>query len=102
VGRLRKGASSDRDLLIRALDEGKRPGTKVRESLSKGICSAFEDDTVEHPAALMSEHQMPRLPVLDRDKRLARTVALGDFAVDSSDIQPAINALSKISEPTRA
>jgi len=70
--------------------------------MSHGVCWAFEDATVEHASASMSEHQMPRLPVLDRDKRLARIVALGDFAVDSSDIQPAINALSKISEPTRA
>jgi len=36
----------------------------------------------------MSEHQIWRLPVVDHDKRLVGIVALGDFAVDKSEIQP--------------
>ena len=49
----------------------------------------------------MSEHQVRRLPVVNHDKRLVGIVALGDFAVDSSQIAPAAEALSKISEPSR-
>ena len=49
----------------------------------------------------MSEHQIRRLPVVDHEKRLVGIVALGDFAVDKSEIQPAAEALSKISEPSR-
>jgi len=93
------GAISDRDIAIRAIGEGKGPGTKVREIMSAGIHWAFDDDTVEHAAKLMSEHQVRRLPVVDHDKRLVGIVALGDFAVDSSDIKPAAEALSGISEP---
>ena len=95
------GAISDRDIAIRAVAEGKGPGTKVREIMSAGICLAYDDDTVEHAAKLMSEHQVRRLPVVDRDKRLVGIVALGDFAVDQSEIKPAAVALSKISEPSR-
>ncbi len=93
------GAISDRDIAIRAVAEGKGPDTKVREIMTEGICWAFEDDTVERAAQLMSEHQVRRLPVVNRDKRLVGIVALGDFAVDRSEIQPAAEALSKISEP---
>ena len=50
----------------------------------------------------MSEHQIRRLPVVDHDNRLVGIVALGDFAVDSSEIQPAAEALSKISQPARS
>ena len=32
------GAISDRDIAIRAVAEGKGPGTKVREIMSEGIC----------------------------------------------------------------
>ena len=96
------GAISDRDIAIRAVAEGKGPGTKVREIMSTGICWAYDDDTVEHAAKLMSERQVRRLPVVDHDKRLVGIVALGDFAVDSSEIQPAAEALSKISEPSRS
>ena len=94
------GAISDRDIAIRAIGEGKGPGTKVRDVMSAGIYWAYDDDTVDHAAKLMSEHQVRRLPVVDREKRLVGIVALGDFAVDSADIEPAAAALSAISEPT--
>lgn len=93
------GAISDRDIAIRAVAEGKGPGTKVREIMSPGVWWAYDDDTVEHAAKLMSKHQVRRLPVVDRDKRLVGIVALGDFAVDKTEIKPAAEALAKISEP---
>ena len=49
---------------------------------------------------IMSERQVRRLPVVDRDKRLVGIVALGDFAVESSEIRPAAQALSEISKPS--
>jgi CBS domain-containing protein len=48
----------------------------------------------------MSERQVRRLPVVNRDKRLVGIIALGDFAVESSGIKPAAEALAKISEPS--
>ncbi|MFO1323628.1 MAG: CBS domain-containing protein [Burkholderiales bacterium] len=94
------GAISDRDIAIRAVAEGKGPDTKVRDVMSAGIHWAYDDDTVEHAARVMSEHQIRRLPVVDREKRLVGIVALGDLAVQRSDIEPAAVALAKISEPT--
>jgi len=93
------GAISDRDIAIRAIADDKGPATTVREVMSEGICWAYEDDSVEQAAAIMSERQVRRLPVLDRDKRLVGIVSLGDFAVDSADIEPAAEALSGISQP---
>jgi len=40
------------------------------------------------------------LPVVNRDNRLVGIVALGDFAVEGSEIQPAAKALSEISKPS--
>ena len=93
------GAISDRDIAIRAIADDKGPATTVREVMSEGICWAYEDDSVEQAATIMSERQVRRLPVLDRDKRLVGIVSLGDFAVDSADIEPAAEALSGISQP---
>ena len=95
------GALSDRDIAIRAVAEGKGPATKVREVMSSGICWAYEDDGVDQAAKIMSEHQVRRLPIVDRDKRLVGIVALGDFAVDRSEVKPAAEALAKISAPSR-
>lgn len=94
------GTISDRDIAIRAVAEGKEAGTKVRDVMSEGIIWAYEDDSVEQVATIMSKHQVRRLPVVNRDKRLVGIVALGDFAVESSEIQPAAKALSEISKPS--
>lgn len=93
------GAISDRDIAIRAIADDKGPTTAVREVMSEGICWAYEDDSVEQGATIMSERQVRRLPIVNRDKRLVGIVSLGDFAVDSADIEPAAEALSGISQP---
>lgn len=94
------GTISDRDIAIFAVAEGKGPDTKIREVMSDGIAWAYEDDSVEKAAKIMSEWQVRRLPVVNRDKRLVGIVALGDFAVESSEIKPAAQALSEISKPS--
>lgn len=94
------GTISDRDITVRAVADGKDPGTKVRDVMSEGVAWAYEDDTLEQAAQIMSKHQVRRLPVVNRDKRLVGIVALADFAVEGSDITPAAEALSEISEPS--
>ena len=93
------GAISDRDIAIRGVAEGKDSNTKVREVMSEGITWAYDDDSVEEAARIMSEHQIRRLPLVNSDKRLVGIVALGDFAVESADIELAAEALSEISKP---
>jgi len=94
------GTISDRDIAIRAIAEGKDADTKVREVMTEGIAWAYEDDSVEKAALIMSERQVRRLPVVNRNKRLVGIVALGDFAVEGSEIKPAAKALSEISKPS--
>lgn len=93
------GAVSDRDIAIRAVADGKDGSTKVRDVMSTGVFWAYEDDSVDDAAKLMSEHQIRRLPIVNADKRLVGIVALGDFAVVSSDIKTAGETLSEISKP---
>lgn len=91
------GAISDRDIAIRAVADDKGPETAVRDVMTDGIFWAYEDESVEEAARIMSERQVRRLPIVNRDKRLVGIVALGDFAVHRADIQPAAEALSGIS-----
>ena len=93
------GAISDRDIAVRGIAEGKGPDTPVRDVMSEGITWAYDDDSIERAAEIMSEHQIRRLPVVNREKRLVGIVALGDFAVESSDLKPAAEALAEISQP---
>ena len=93
------GAISDRDIAVRAVAEGLGAYTKVRDVMSDGIAWAYDDDSVEQAAKIMSERQVRRLPVVNRAKRLVGIVALGDFAVESTEVSPAAQALAGISKP---
>ena len=95
------GTISDRDIAIRGVAERKGAGTKVRDVMSQGVTWVYEDNSVEEAVVLMSEHQVRRLPVLDRNKRLVGIVALGDLAVEHSSTRPAAEALAQISKPSR-
>lgn len=94
------GVVTDRDIAIRAVAEGKDPSTPVGEVMSEGVVWVNEDDSVEDAARIMSEHQIRRLPVVDSEQHLVGIVSLGDFAVDSSEIEPVVEALSDISRPS--
>jgi len=94
------GAISDRDIAIRAVADGKALNTTVRDVMSEGIVWAYENDSVDDAAKLMGKYQIRRLPIVNADKRLVGIVALGDFAVEVSDIETAGEALSEISRPS--
>jgi len=94
------GVITDRDIAIRAVAEGKDPSTLVREIVSEEVVWASEDDSVEDAARIMSDHQIRRLSVVDAEQHLVGIVSLGDFAVDSADIEPVVEALSDISRPS--
>jgi CBS domain-containing protein len=66
--------------------------------MSEGIHYCFEDQEVEEAARLMSEVQVRRLPVLNRDKRLVGIVALGDLAIGTRSGGPAGEALTGVSQ----
>jgi len=93
------GMVTDRNIVVRAVAEERSPGnTTVREVMSEGLCYCFEDDDVERAAQVMAQHQVRRLPVVNRNKRLVGVVALADLG--RSEDEPAKDALKGISEPT--
>ena len=97
------GTITDRDIAVRAVAAGKDPNTtRVRDAMSEGVVYAYEDQSVGEAAAIMADRQIRRLPVLDRDKRLAGIVALADLAVEAPSDKPAAEALEGISRDTRS
>jgi CBS domain-containing protein len=96
------GAISDRDIALRAVAAGLDGKAKVRDVMSEGIHWAYEDDTVDRAEKLMSEHQIRRLPIVNRDKRLVGILALGDLALKEPEKASVAEALCEISEPEHA
>lgn len=93
------GMITDRDIVLRAVAEGKDPSaTPVREAMSKAVLYCFDDQSTEEVAANMGRNQVRRLPVLNRDKRLVGIVSLGDLSIGGAAGE-AGEALEQISEP---
>jgi CBS domain-containing protein len=61
--------------------EGKAPNkTRVRDVMSQDVKYVYDDESIEDAARNMSELQLRRLPVLNRDKRLVGVISIGDLA----------------------
>jgi CBS domain-containing protein len=91
------GMITDRDIAVRGVAKGHGPDTPVSELMTDDIICAREDDDVEDVASKMSEAQVRRLPVIDRDERLCGIVSLGDLSRDA-DEDTASEALQGVSE----
>jgi CBS domain-containing protein len=97
------GMLTDRDVTVRATAEGKDPNsTPVREIMSPDAVYCFEDDDEREAARKMEQHQLRRLAVLNRDKRLVGMVSLGDIAVHTSDDRITGEVTEAVSEPGSA
>jgi CBS domain-containing protein len=93
------GMVTDRDIVIRAIAEGRDPRTcTARDVMTREIVCCFEDDDIEEAARLMKDRQIRRLMVLNRNKRLAGIVSLGDLAVDTGDDQFSGEILERVSK----
>ena len=95
------GMLTDRDITVRATADGKDPNTTpVRDVMSSEVIYCFADDDVEVAARKMEEHQIRRVIVLNRDKRLVGIASLGDLAVHAPTDRLAGEVTEAVSEPT--
>jgi CBS domain-containing protein len=93
------GILTDRDIAVRVVAPGRdSAATSVRDAMSPGIVYVFDDDDVETAAHVMEKHQIRRLPVLNRAKRLVGIVSLGDISVRAS-AELSGEALKEVSVP---
>jgi CBS domain-containing protein len=75
------GVLTDRDIVVRGIAENKALAeTLVSELMTDMVFYCFADELCDEVATNMSELQVRRLPVVDRDKRLVGLVSIGDLA----------------------
>jgi CBS domain-containing protein len=95
------GMLTDRDITVRAVAEARDPQTTtVKDAMTPDVVYCFEDQDVQEAARLMREHQIRRLVVLNRDKRLVGVVSLDDLAVETGDEHLAGSTLEQVPLPT--
>ena len=74
------GMITDRDIVVRAVANGKWADTPVGELMTPEIHYCFDDDDLNIVTTKMGEFRVRRLPVLNRDKRLVGIISLGDIS----------------------
>ena len=95
------GVLTDRDLVVRVVASSRDPKAMlVGEAMTPSVVYCFEDDDVEHAAAIMAGHQIRRLPVLDKNRKLVGIVSMGDIAVHAQDRQLTGKVLEDVSQPS--
>jgi CBS domain-containing protein len=79
------GTLTDRDMVVRGLAHNRGPETQVREVMTSEVLYCFDDEDLDDAAAKMSDNQVRRLPVLNREKKLIGVITLGDIAQATDD-----------------
>jgi CBS domain-containing protein len=80
------GLITDRDLALAVVADGVNVDEPVREHATRPLVTCESEMDVEEAAALMVQHRVRRLPVVDGEK-LTGIVTLDDLAVRTGDLQ---------------
>jgi CBS domain-containing protein len=89
---------TDRDIVVRAIAQGKSLDTKVIDVMSKEMLYCFDTDGIDDVARNMAKAQVRRLPVVNHAKRLVGIVSLGDLA-RNDDPTTIGRTVSRVSTP---
>jgi CBS domain-containing protein len=94
-----KGMLTDRDIVVKALAQGKDPGSTKAGELGVGdgkTVTIGADDSIEEALHTMSEHQVRRLPVID-GHRLVGIISQADIArnYDEEKVGDLVEAISQ-------
>ena len=96
------GVITDRDITIRAVAKGSDPAAiTVRDVMTSGVLSCFEDDDVEEAARIMQENQVRRIMVLNGANELVGITSLGEIATITGNRLLAGVTLESVSEESR-
>jgi CBS domain-containing protein len=88
---------TDRDLALRVFAAGVDAEAAVGEHASRPLICGEPAMELEEAAALMVQHRVRRLPVVDAD-RLAGIVTLDDIAVRTGDLEVAQKMTAEVIE----
>jgi CBS domain-containing protein len=88
---------TDRDLATRVLADGSNPDAPLHERLSRPLVSGEPEMELEEAAALMVQHRVRRLPVVDQGE-LAGIVTLDDIAVRTGNLEVAQRMTQEVIE----
>ena len=91
-----KGMLTDRDIVVKALAQGKEPSSTKAGELGQGeVVTIGADDSIDEALRTMIDHKVRRLPVID-GKQLVGIISQADVAtnVDEERVGDLVEAIS--------
>jgi CBS domain-containing protein len=94
------GIITDRDIVVRNVADGEDvDNVTCKNIMTTDLVTCSPDMDVDEVAALMSKHQVRRIPVVENGK-VVGMVSLGDLATQRTTQDEAEEALKNISSPS--
>lgn len=91
------GIVTDRDIVVRALAEGKGPSTSVAEAMTSELFTVRADDYAFEAVRMMGDKQIRRIPVVEDNGELAGIISMADVALETEDELEIAETLEEIS-----
>lgn len=91
------GIVTDRDIVVRCIAEGRSSNTPISQAMTTEIFAVKPDDFVFEAVRLMGDKQVRRIPVIDKDRRLAGIISMADVALETEDELEIAETLEEIS-----
>jgi CBS domain-containing protein len=91
------GIVTDRDIVVRAIAEGRDADTKIEDVMTTEIFSVKADDYAFEAIRLMGDKQVRRIPVINDAGELAGIIAMADIALEMEDEREIAETLEEIS-----
>ena len=90
------GLVTDRDIVVRLIADGKDPmNARVNEVMTKSVRKVHEDATVDDVLSLMSNSEIRRVPVVNKNDELVGIVSIGDISDETRKAGEALNDISE-------
>jgi CBS domain-containing protein len=91
------GIVTDRDIVVRAVADGRDVSTKIGDVMTSEIFSVKEDDFVFEAIRLMGDKQVRRVPIINEAGELVGIIAMADVALETEDEREIAETLEEIS-----
>ena len=93
------GIVTDRDLALTIVAEGRdAKSTKVEMVMTRKVFTCFADDDIQMALDAMAEHQLRRLPVVDRANKIVGIITQADVATRINQPDKTAEMVKEISQ----
>jgi len=94
------GIVTDRDLAMKILAEGRdAKHTTVQEVMTRNPVTCSEGDDIKKALDAMTQHQVRRIPVVNKNNQVVGIIAQADIATRIDDPKTTGKVVEEISEP---